>query len=56
MLYLPLDKIISQTAAESNRVASESVVAAPTTQGATTAQPKDAKDTGLRARDLRDLR
>jgi membrane protease subunit HflK len=61
MLYLPLDKIISQTAAESNRVASEAAVAVPTTQGSQSnqnniAQPKDAKDTGLRARDLRDLR
>jgi membrane protease subunit HflK len=61
MLYLPLDKIISQTAAESNRIASEAVAASSTTQGNTTtpsanSQPKDAKDTGLRTRDLRDLR
>jgi modulator of FtsH protease HflK len=59
MLYLPLDKIISQTAAESSRIASESGAASPTTQGgsaATANQPKDAKDTGLRTRDLRDLR
>ncbi len=56
MLYLPLDKIIAQTAAESNRVASESVVAAPTSQGTASTQPKDANDTGLRARDLRDVR
>jgi membrane protease subunit HflK len=61
MLYLPLDKIISQTAAESNRIASEAVAASSTTQGSTTtpsanSQPKDAKDTGLRTRDLRDLR
>jgi modulator of FtsH protease HflK len=55
MLYLPLDKIIAQTAAESNRVASESVVASPTTPSSTN-QPKDAKDTGLRTRDLRDVR
>jgi modulator of FtsH protease HflK len=61
MLYLPLDKIIAQTAAESNRVASEATVATPTNSPVTSAvatsnQPKDAKDTGLRTRDLRDLR
>ncbi len=55
MLYLPLDKIIAQTAAESSRVAAEATAATPSVQ-AGAAQPKDAKDTGLRARDLRDLR
>jgi modulator of FtsH protease HflK len=55
MLYLPLDKIIAQTAAESNRVAGETAAVTPTAPSPA-AQPKDAKDTGLRARDLRDLR
>jgi modulator of FtsH protease HflK len=61
MLYLPLDKIIAQTAAESNRAASDGTAVTPAISGATSAttpssQPKDAKDTGLRTRDLRDLR
>lgn len=61
MLYLPLDKIIAQTAAESNRVATEATSMTPVTTPAAntpaaTSQPKDAKDTGLRTRDLRDLR
>ncbi len=62
MLYLPLDKIISQTNADS-RSASESATASaiggaavsPSAAGASAA-PKDGKDTGLRTRDLRDLR
>jgi modulator of FtsH protease HflK len=61
MLYLPLDKIIAQTAAESNRVASEVTAVTPAITGAANApaatnQPKDSKDTGLRTRDLRDSR
>ncbi len=59
MLYLPLDKIIAQTTAESNRATTESAGAAPPAQSAPPAaanQPKDAKDTGLRTRDLRDVR
>ncbi len=59
MLYLPLDKIISQTAAESQRVASEAAAAsANPVAGASPAAvtPKDGKDTGLRTRDLRDVR
>ncbi len=61
MLYLPLDKIISQTGAESQRVASETAAAnaganAPPANTAASAAPKDGKDTGLRTRDLRDLR
>jgi hypothetical protein len=62
MLYLPLDKIISQTAAESQRVASDAAANAGASSNATpantaaSAAPKDGKDTGLRTRDLRDMR
>lgn len=56
MLYLPLDKIISQTAAESTRVATEAVASPAPTTAASATSPKDSKDTGLRTRDLRDLR
>lgn len=59
MLYLPLDKLIAQTAAESNRVATESVAgvapSAASNLGASSPSTKPA-DTGLRTRDLRDLR
>lgn len=61
MLYLPLDKIVSQVTAESNQVASQatgSVTVAPAADVPTTRAPErvpDRRDGGLRSRD-RDAR
>ena len=61
MLYLPLDKIMSQNA-ESARAASSANGASSMTESASAPAVKDAavatppKDSGLRTRDLRDLR
>lgn len=52
MLYLPLDKIIAQTASESAKATDTAVNTAPVNGAA----PPLAKDNGLRPRDLRDAR
>ena len=65
MLYLPLDKIVSQVSAESAKAASQTVASGSVTVGAATdvpapttrapERPADRRDGGLRSRD-RDAR
>ena len=55
MLYLPLDKIIAQTSNDANKAAEQTVAASSGTKEPAK-DNKDAKDAGIRTRDLRDLR